>query len=130
VTALYEIVPANGAGWLPDRRYPANARRLPAPVGANELAFVKLRYKLPEGGASRLISRPVPASLMTSAAWPSGDMAFVTAVAAFGQKLRGDKYLGSYRYADIARLAGAPNGYWRQEFVRLTGMAGGRGAAD
>lgn len=130
VTALYEIVPANGAGWLPDRRYPANARRMPAPVSANELAFVKLRYKLPEGGASRLISRPIPASLMVSAAYPSDDMAFVTAVAAFGQKLRGDKYLGSYRYADIARLAGSPNGYWRQEFVRLTGMAGGRGAAD
>ncbi|WP_240047485.1 vWA domain-containing protein [Sphingomonas panacisoli] len=131
VTALYEIVPANGAGWLPDRRYPANARpNRPASVGANELAFVKLRYKLPEGGASRLISRPIPASLMVSAAYPSGDMAFVTAVAAFGQKLRGDKYLGSYRYADIQRLAGSPNGYWRQEFVRLTGMAGGRGAAD
>ncbi|MBN8816634.1 MAG: VWA domain-containing protein [Sphingomonas sp.] len=131
VTALYEIVPANGAGWLPDRRYPANARPgRPAPVGGNELAFVKLRYKLPEGGASRLISRTVPASLMASAAYPSGDMAFVTAVAAFGQKLRGDKYLGAYRYADIARLAGSPNGYWRQEFVKLTSLAGSRGAAD
>jgi len=131
VTALYEIVPAGGAGWLPDRRYPANARPgRPVPVGANELAFVKLRYKLPEGGASRLISRPVPASLMASATYPTGDMAFVTAVAAFGQKLRGDKYLGGYRYADIAQLAGSQNGYWRQEFIRLTGMAGGRGAAD
>ena len=63
VTALYEVVPANGAGWLPDRRYPANARPdRPTPVGANELCFVKLRYKLPEGGASRLITRPVPAT--------------------------------------------------------------------
>jgi Ca-activated chloride channel family protein len=128
VTALYEVVPANGAGWLADRRYPANAQsRRPVPVGANELCFVKLRYKLPEGGPSRLISRPVPAAWLRNAPYPSGDMAFVTAVAAFGQKLRGDKYLGGYRYADIARLAGSPNGYWRQEFVRLTGMAGGRG---
>ena len=57
VTALYEIVPANGAGWLPDRRYAGQrAAGAPVPVGANELAFVKLRYKLPDGGASRLIS--------------------------------------------------------------------------
>lgn len=130
VTALYEIAPANGAGWLPERRYPANVGRPPVPTGGNELAFVKLRYKLPEGRVSKMISRPVPASLIRTAAWPSGDMAFVTAVAAFGQKLRGDKYLGSYRYADIARLAGSPNGYWRQEFIRLTGMAVPRGAAD
>ncbi|THD35661.1 MAG: VWA domain-containing protein [Sphingomonas sp.] len=124
VTALYEVVPANGAGWLPNRRYPANAATpQPAPVGANELCFVKLRYKLPEGGASLLITRPVPAMSLRTAAWPTGDMAFVTAVAAFGQKLRGDKYLGSYRFADIQRLAGSPDGYWRQEFVRLAGMA-------
>jgi Ca-activated chloride channel family protein len=127
VTALYEVVPANGAGWVSDRRYPANA--VPAAASgeaAGELCFVKLRYKLPEGGASRLISRPVPAAMLRGAAAPTGDMAFVTAVAAFGQKLRGDKYLGTYGFADIQRLAGNPQTPWRQEFVRLTGMAGNR----
>jgi Ca-activated chloride channel family protein len=125
VTALYEIVPAGGPGWLPDRRYPANGRRArPRPIGSGELAFVKLRYKLPEGGPSRLISRPVPSMLLRTAGYPGGDMAFVTAVAAFGQKLRGDKYLGSYTYADVMRLAGSPGGYWRQEFVRLVDLAG------
>jgi Ca-activated chloride channel family protein len=127
VTALYEVVPAAGAGWLSDRRYPANTAAGVAPAGtANELCFVKLRYKLPEGGASRLISRPVPAAMLRDATAPSGDMAFVTAVAAFGQKLRGDKYLGKYSFADIQRLAGSPQGPWRQEFVRLTDMAGNR----
>ena len=128
VTALYEVVPAAGAGWLPDRRYAAN--NVPATSsttgGAGELCFVKLRYKLPQGGASRLISRPVPAAMLSEATAPSGDMAFVTAVAAFGQKLRGDKYLGKYSFADIERLAGSPQGPWRQEFVRLTGMAASR----
>lgn len=128
VTALYEVVPASGAGWLPDRRYPANAAPgAAAPSGAaGELCFVKLRYKLPEGGASRLISRPVPATMLRDATAPTGDMAFVTAVAAFGQKLRGDKYLGTYSFGDIQRLAGSQQGPWRQEFVRLTGMADNR----
>ncbi|MGN6818601.1 MAG: vWA domain-containing protein [Sphingomonas sp.] len=125
VTALYEVVPAAGAGWLPDRRYPANVATAPAGTGS-ELCFVKLRYKLPEGGASKLISRPVPAVMLRDATAPRGDMAFVTAVAAFGQKLRGDKYLGSYSFADIQRLAGSPEGPWRQEFVRLADMAGSR----
>jgi Ca-activated chloride channel family protein len=126
VTALYEVVPATGAGWVSDRRYPANAAPAAAAVGDGELCFVKLRYKLPEGGASRLISRPVPATMLRDAAAPTGDMAFVAAVAAFGQKLRGDKYIGSYGFADIQRLAGSPQTPWRQEFVRLTGMAGNR----
>jgi len=124
VTALYEIVPAGTAGWLPDRRYEANAPK-PAPFGgkAGELAFLKLRYKLPDGTVSKLIERPIAASLMASAAAPVGDMAFATAVAAFGQKLRGDKYLGTYDYGDIRTLAGTPANYWRQEFVQLTKIA-------
>ena len=127
VTALYEVVPAGSAGWTPERRYPAN--RPPAPMSTGgvstggELAFVRLRYKLPAGGPSRELSRPVPASALAAAAPPAGDMAFATAVAAFGQKLRGDKYLGGYGYADIRALAGSPSGQWRQQFVALTRLA-------
>jgi Ca-activated chloride channel family protein len=119
VTALYEVVPAGSAGWLPDRRYEAN-RAAPLGKGGNELCFVKLRYKAPEGGPSREIARPVPASLASGATAPKGDMAFAVAVAAFGQKLRGDKYLGAFSYGDIRALAGSADGYWRQEFVKLT----------
>lgn len=122
VTALYEVVPAGGWGWLPDRRYPANTRPQ-GRSGGNEMCFVKLRYKLPDGGPSRLITRAVPASALKDAAAPRGDMAFVAAVAAYGQKLRGDTYLGSYGYADAARLAGQPRNYWRAEFVKLAEMA-------
>lgn len=100
VTALYEIAPADGPGWTRARRYPGN--RPPAPVSTGaELAFVKLRYKLPDGKVSRELSRPVPASALAGAGPPTGDMAFATAVAAFGQKLRGDTYLGDYRFGDI-----------------------------
>jgi Ca-activated chloride channel family protein len=125
VTALYEIVPAHAKGWLPDRRYDAN-RKTELEARPDELAWLKLRYKLPDGDTSMLIERPVPVGLMHAAQAPRGDMAFVCAVAAFGQKLRGDKYLGAFDFADIRRLAGEQNGYLRTEFVKLNDLASAR----
>jgi Ca-activated chloride channel family protein len=130
VTALYEVVPAGGRGWTFERRYGGN-RRASAASTAGELAHVKLRYKLPDGRTSRELSRPVPAVLLSTVRAPVGDMAFAVSVAAFGQKLRGDKYLGDYGWGEIRTLAGDPRGLWRQQFVELTRLAdrGGGGAA-
>ncbi len=130
VTALYEIVPAGSKGWLPGRRYEANRkagdRAITAAGKSDELGYIKLRYKLPKGSKSRLIERPLAASMLTVRRAPSGDMAFATAVAAFGQKLRGDKHLGQFSYGDIRALAAQrSNSFWRQEFVKLTELAGG-----
>ncbi|KQN04244.1 hypothetical protein ASE85_20835 [Sphingobium sp. Leaf26] len=122
VTALYEVVPTGEAGWAGPRKYALNPSSLSA-SDASELATVRLRYKLPEGETSRLIERPVPASLIATARRPKGDMAFAVAVAAFGQKLRGDTKLDSFDYADIVRLAGPQADYWRQEFVQLASLA-------
>ena len=122
VTALYEVVPAGAAGWVAERRYEGN-RPAAAPATGNEFAHVKLRYKLPGETRSRLIERPLSASLLQSARAPRGDMAFVTSVAAFGQRLRGDKYLNGFGYRDIAALAGASDNYWRSEFARLVRLA-------
>lgn len=123
VTAIYEIVPAGVKGWIAPRRYddplPASAAK------SGELAFVKLRYKMPDGTTSRLIERPVAASLLTGAAAPTGDFAFATAVAAFSQSLRGDEMLNGFSYAQIASLAGRQQDFWRQEFVKLVGVADG-----
>jgi Ca-activated chloride channel homolog len=122
VTALYEIVPVTGKGWKPERRYAEN--RVVEPWGkADELGWLKLRYKLPDGDKSMLIERPVAASMLSTSRAPAGDMAFVTAVAAFGQKLRGDKQMGSYSWSDIRSLAGQQNGYLREEFLKLTNLA-------
>jgi Ca-activated chloride channel family protein len=96
----------------------------------NELAWLKLRYKLPDGDKSMLIERPVPASWINSAAAPRGDMAFATSVAAFGQKLRGDKYLGTYSWADIRALAGEQRGYLREEYLKLVGLASGQSRGE
>jgi Ca-activated chloride channel homolog len=126
VTALYEVVPAGSKGWLSGRRYDGN--KVSGKGEANgEMAFVKLRYKLPASDTSKLIQRPLQSSMLASNLQPKGDMAFVAAVAAFGQKLRGDKYLGQYDYNNIRSLAGESKGFWRQEFVKLTELAGNKG---
>lgn len=130
VTALYEVVPTGSRGWLPERRYPGNRPEARGDLGG-ELAHLRLRYKLPGEDESRLIERPVQAGMIASARAPRGDMAFVTAVAAFGQRLRGDTYLNDFSFADIRRLArasGSNSDYWRREFVELTQLAEARTA--
>jgi Ca-activated chloride channel family protein len=62
VTALYELVPVGARmdveAHTPELRY---QRTEPAPRGgaSDELAFVRLRYKLPSSETSRLFSQPV-----------------------------------------------------------------------
>lgn len=124
VTALYEIVTAGHKGWLPERRYegnkPAVATTLATP---REIAHLKLRYKLPNGDKSMLIEQPVGFGLLQAAAAPRGDMAFAVAVVGFGQRLRDDKYLGTFSYADVRRVAGPQSGYLREEFLKLAALA-------
>ena len=117
------MVRADAEGWLPDRRYPANRVVDWQPDFDGEMANVKLRYKLPNGSKSRLISRQVSANSLKRASAPRGDMAFAVAVAAFGQKLRGDKYLGDYGFRNINMLTGNGGDYWRQEFRKLNDLA-------
>jgi len=126
VTALYEIVPAGEQGWISPRRYESNqsgsARERAA---GDEVAFVQLRYKLPGQDRSRLIQRPVTSRMLANARPARGDMAFVAAVAAYGQNLRGDSLLNGFDYDDAISLAGRQDGFWREEFLQLAGLAEG-----
>jgi Ca-activated chloride channel family protein len=122
VTAIYEVVPVGGKGWIAPRRYedaPAEA----ATGRIAEAATVKLRYKLPDGDTSRLIERVVSADALARAGAPQGDFAFAAAVAAYGQVLRGDEMMMGFGYEDIIRLAGQQDNFWRQEFLQLTQLA-------
>ncbi len=122
VTAIYEVVPVGGKGWIAPRRYedaPAEA----AKGRIAEAATVKLRYKLPDGETSKLIERVVAADTLARAAAPQGDFAFAAAVAAYGQVLRGDEMMMGFTYDDITRLAGRQDNFWRQEFLQLTQLA-------
>jgi Ca-activated chloride channel family protein len=124
VTAIYEIVPVGGRGWLPQRRYEGNQRRAMGDDNG-ELAFLRLRYKLPGQDSSRLIEQPVGARMIYSARAPTGDTAFAVAVAAYGQLLRGDTNLAGFSFADARALAerGAGGNYLRREFLGLTELA-------
>ncbi|MDG5746968.1 VWA domain-containing protein [Qipengyuania sp. XHP0207] len=122
VTALYEVVPAGAKGWIGQRRYEDKVDSRAHDLAA-EAAFIKLRYKQPDGEKSSLITYTLPASALRTTALPGGDFAFASAVAAFGQKLRGDPMLASFGYGQIAGLAGNPRDYWRQEFVQLVKTA-------
>jgi Ca-activated chloride channel homolog len=123
VTALVEIVPAGVEGTVdrPGRdplRYQAPARA-PGTRASGELAFVRLRYKVPGDSVSRLLEQPVRAS----ATAPSTDMRFAAAVAAWGMLLRDAPHRGSASPALVQALAreglGEDRGGYRREFLQL-----------
>jgi Ca-activated chloride channel family protein len=123
VTALYELTPVDStAQRLPPLRYrPAET----SAAQSGEVAFLKLRYKQPDEDHSRLIEQPV--RLSENIGNGSPQLRFAAAVAAFGQALRGGKYLDGYRLEDIAALAQASAGSdpfgLRGEFIELVGHA-------
>ena len=125
VTALYEITPVGSGGELVDPlRYGG------ADVGAasEEIAFLKMRYKLPDSEVSQLIEQPVTASVVYDDIAQAGvDAQFAAAVAAFGQKLKGSAYGTSMSWDAVEALAqagrGPDEGGYRAEFIRLVDMA-------
>jgi Ca-activated chloride channel family protein len=129
VTALYEISLTGSNGQrLPPRRYQSdiNSSERSTDSFSNELAHLRIRYKLPNESVSKLIQSPVMDSGINARGGDSFN--FAAAVAAFGQKLRGGQYLESFSYDDIAQLArqsrgNDPHGY-RSEFMQLVNLAG------
>lgn len=122
VTAIYEVVPVGGKGWIPSRRY-EDTPTATAQAKLAEAANVKLRYKLPDGDTSKLIEQVVPSAALRTAAAPQGDFAFAAAVAAYGQVLRGDELMQGYSFEQVGTLAGRQDNFWRQEFLQLNALA-------
>ena len=131
VTAIYEITPKGSpAQIVDDLRYRSP---LPAPAGKDnktdgEFAFVKIRYKAPDGDASSLITTPVtPANELASFDAASTDQRFSVAVAAFAQKLRHADQLAGFGYDKIMDIANHAKGEdpfgYRAEFVTLVRLA-------
>ncbi len=122
VTAIYEITPAgSGAELIDPLRYGETTE---APAAGGELAFLKMRYKLPESDVSQLIEQPVTADLVYGDIGAiSDDMRFAAAVAAFGQKLKDSNYGSAMGWDEIADLARSGKGEdesgYRAEFIRL-----------
>jgi Ca-activated chloride channel family protein len=121
VTALYEITPVGSKATMADPlRYGAAVEGDPK----GELAFLKIRYKLPGGTTSRLIQRPITDADRTAdfAKLPS-DLRFAAAVAGAAQLLRHDPYVKDFGYGraiEIAEKAEGDDRYgYRREFVEL-----------
>ena len=122
VTALYEVVPAGvpvPREEVDDLRYQPRPDDLPASEFADEMMYVKVRYKDPGGTKSKLLERAVA----DRSGPPSVDFRFAAAVAGFGMLLRDSEHAGDLTLSEVVRLAEEgkgddPRGY-RGEFIRL-----------
>ena len=124
VTALYEIIPVGGRGHVEPLRY---GEQSATKAKAGELAHLRLRYKQPSSDTSQLLEYPIEAKSALPLAKTSDDFRFAASVAAFGQVLRGGKYVGGFGYEDIVSLArgglSKDNEGYRREFISLVKLA-------
>ena len=134
VTAIYEITPVGTPKkMVDDLRYAKQAAAKPdaeAAQGAkfDELGFLKLRYKLPNETASRLQSVAIKsADALKILDQAKDDVRFAVAVAAFGQLLKSDPWIGKFTKEDVIKLALQTKGQdpygLRAEFINLVRLA-------
>ena len=127
VTAIYEITRTDSDAKLIDEsRYQTQ----PEATGSeHEYAFLKLRQKAPGAEESELVTRPITVedrhdSIEESPQWAQ----FATAVAGYGQLLRGDPYTApNWGFDQVIELAqgskGADEFGYRAEFIGLARLA-------
>ena len=134
VTAIYEITPKGSpATVIDDLRYGQAGTNNPGGiVNAGEYAFVKIRYKAPDGDVSKLITTPVTAANEVASFDAAGvDQRFSVAVAAFGQKLRKTDQTAGFGFDKIMEIATAARGSdpfgYRSEFLSLVRLASALG---
>lgn len=122
VVALFEVTPVGAQGLLDDSRYQKTSSAT-TNNKTNELAFLKIRYKAPNGDTSKQVTYPIANQLSTA----NSDTKFAMAVAGYGQLLSDSKYINNWTYADSKRLAqqgiGTDSTGSRGEFVKLVELA-------
>ena len=128
VTALYEVALAGQAGnkHTANRYEPSEIS--PRKIMSNEIAHVRLRYKLPSTSDSLLIEKVVAKEQSQSQFNDATeDFRFAASVAAFGQLLRHSQQLNTFSFKDIQTIAtpakGTDNYGYRQEFLQLVDIA-------
>ena len=127
VTALYEVsLKGSRGGMIPDRRY---ARSDVETEGfSDELAYVNIRYKLPDADRSTEFSVAVRNQNIDSEnLQATGNIRFAAAVAGFGQLLRGGKHTADWDYDELLLLARESRGDdeqgYRSELLGLVELA-------
>lgn len=126
VTALYEIVPPGQQ--VPDASTDPLRYQTVTPGEASEsgeVALVKIRYKAPDSEVSSLLEQAIVNS--GNLEEPKGELAFASAVAAFGMLLRDSPWKGSASYLEVRRWAagalGADQEGYRSQFLDLVDKA-------
>jgi len=124
VTAIYEIAAPGSKGLaLEPNRY-QKVEKTNSVLENNEIAYLKIRYKLPNQQTSQLMERPITtADEVDTVNKVSTEVRFAAAVAAYGQALQLSPYLKDFSYDQIMALAKNsvgedPYGY-RSEFINL-----------
>lgn len=128
VTAIYEITTTDSDYRMVEPLRYGEVVQTPIATPKAELAFLKLRYKLPDEDTSRLIEYPITPTVFKSLDNVSEDVRFAASVAAFAQLLRGGEHLqGHYDYDNIIELALSGRGEdrfgYRAEFINLLRLA-------
>ena len=124
VTALYEVVPVGVSGTTEIRGSDAMRYTTPSEETrgkANEMLYVKLRYKRPGDSTSKLMTHVI--DTRDSRKTASNDFRFAASVASFGMLLRNSDYKGTANAASVLEMAreaeGRDEGGYRAEFVAL-----------
>ncbi len=122
ITFLFELMLKGQKASIDKLRYAPDNKSAKSDK-TKELAWLKIRWKSPQGKESQLVEFPLAFAIKA----PSEDMRFRAAVAAYGQKLRGSEYLNNTSWQQIKQWAQKakgedPQGY-RAEFIRLIGLA-------
>ncbi len=129
VTAIYELTPVGSKATLIDPSRYQNVPKQAAEGNSNEFAFLKLRYKIPGEDKSKLVDRPITSADQISDIKQAPEATrWATAVAGYGELLRGDPYLdkgfGWNQVIDLANGAKGKDEFgYRAEFIQLARLA-------
>lgn len=100
ITLLFELTLKGQKASIDKLRYAPDNKSAKSDK-TKELAWLKIRWKSPQGKESQLVEFPLAFAIKA----PSEDMRFRAAVAAYGQKLRGSEYLNNTSWQQIKQWA-------------------------
>lgn len=127
VTALYELTMIDAQHQsIPPSRYQQETHK--KNYKSDEIAFVKLRYKQPDGDKSTEFSHVVKRTeIKHDINQANTDLRFASAVAGFSELLRGGHFTGEWNYPQLLNLARSAKGDdehgYRGEFIGLVELA-------
>ncbi len=104
VTALYEIIPVGAKATVDALRYQQESKPVTGQKNG-EIAYLRLRYKLPEQSTSKLIEQPIKQNSLVEWNKAGADMYFAVAASQFAFKLQQRKDIAVMSWQDMIALA-------------------------